>query len=68
MRAAYYGKLVAEDSSHPGEKEEATAVSSVWKPPCYLDVVEFTKIGQVHTIDHLYVEIDMSLKLAQHGD
>lgn len=70
MNGVYYGKLIAEDSTHPGEKETATTDASPveWLPPCYLEVMSFTKSGQEHTIDHLYVEIDMSVSLAQHGD
>lgn len=64
----YTGVLSAEDNSHPGEKETATTTKEHWEPPCYLEVTNFSKTGQKHTIDHLYVELDMSLSVAQHGD
>lgn len=40
----------------------------LWAPPCYLEIDEFKKTGQVESNDQARTVLDYNIKLSQHGD
>jgi len=64
----FLGVLKAWDTDNEADHATATTEYQPWEPPCYLDVVSFTKDSQTTSVDNLKAQITYTLKLAVHGD
>jgi len=64
----YCGALSAFDTVNEADISDAETDCALWSPPCYLEVVNFGKIGQEESLDHMKTHLDYNIELAAHGD
>lgn len=64
----YYGWIRIFNTKDDSNEDSEASENFIWNPPCYLEVLEFSKDGQEHNLPMDKVAIDLKISLAHHGD
>jgi hypothetical protein len=67
VQGNYAARFWAHDATNEAASDDNVSLDNYWDPPCYLEVVNFSKHDQTDSLDQLRTTMDYNLKIAQHG-
>lgn len=64
----YVGRLTFVADSNDATKVNLDTANIMWTPPCYLEVLDFSKTDQTDSLDQLRTILEYHISLDHHGD